>query len=353
MGPMPSQASRAPSADAASRDWCNATRFSSSDKKGFYESWFARANHPTRPLAFWIRYTVFVPKGRPDEAAGELWAIWFDKEADRIVAAKQIVPWSDCRLSDAGLDVAMGPSTVVPDGLVGSASHGDHTLSWDLKFTSPTPPILDFPPKLYEGGFPKAKALVGSPNAIYSGSLVVDGERIEIDGWEGSHNHNWGLKHTDKYGWAQVAGFDGEPGSFLECGAAKLKFGPLWTPWMAVIVLRVDGVEHRLNAIGQSLRNGGRGEPFTLRFDAKQGGLRFHGTVEAAPGDFVGLPYWDPPGGIRTCLNSKLARADFTLELPGQEPKRLISEHRAALEFLVDGDDHGVPVLDMPSPLKG
>lgn len=29
---------------------------------GHYESFFQRANHPTRPLAFWIRYTIFSPK---------------------------------------------------------------------------------------------------------------------------------------------------------------------------------------------------------------------------------------------------------------------------------------------------
>ncbi len=66
-----------------------------------------------------------------------------------------------------------------------------------------------------------------------------------------------------------------------------------------------------------------------------------------------GLPHGGPPGGIRTCLNSKLARADFTLERPGEPPKRLICERRAALEFLVDGTGHGIDVLDMPSPLRG
>jgi hypothetical protein len=34
--------------------------------RGHYESFFQRANHPTRPLAFWIRYTIFSPTGHPD-----------------------------------------------------------------------------------------------------------------------------------------------------------------------------------------------------------------------------------------------------------------------------------------------
>jgi len=34
-----------------------------------------RVNHPERPLAFWIRYTLFAPVGHPSLAVGELWAI--------------------------------------------------------------------------------------------------------------------------------------------------------------------------------------------------------------------------------------------------------------------------------------
>ena len=62
----------------------NAARWSG--QPGHYESWFQRANHPTRPLALWIRYTIFAPSHGPAE--GELWAIWFDGEQQRVTAAK-------------------------------------------------------------------------------------------------------------------------------------------------------------------------------------------------------------------------------------------------------------------------
>ena len=35
-------------------------------RDGHYESFFQRANHPSRPLAFWIRYTALIPRGAPD-----------------------------------------------------------------------------------------------------------------------------------------------------------------------------------------------------------------------------------------------------------------------------------------------
>jgi hypothetical protein len=46
---------------------------------GHYESFYLRANHPTRPLAFWLRYTIFSAQTEgPKE--GELWAVVFDGE---------------------------------------------------------------------------------------------------------------------------------------------------------------------------------------------------------------------------------------------------------------------------------
>ncbi len=51
----------------------NFTRYNN-QQQGHYESFFQRANHPSRPLAFWIRYTIFSPKNRPQDALGEVWA---------------------------------------------------------------------------------------------------------------------------------------------------------------------------------------------------------------------------------------------------------------------------------------
>jgi hypothetical protein len=71
------------------RDVWNRCRFDRGSAAGHYESFYQRANHPDRPLGFWIRYTIFSPKGRPDDAIGELWAVWFDGERDRVIAVKE------------------------------------------------------------------------------------------------------------------------------------------------------------------------------------------------------------------------------------------------------------------------
>lgn len=341
-----------PSDPSELRPWGNGSRHDPNDRRGFYESWFQRANHPTRPLAFWIRYTVFVPKGRPDDAMGELWAMYFDREAGRIIATKAVLPLTDCSLDPDRLNVTMDGRLLDHNHLVGSARSGGHAIDWQLRYSTPGPPLLTYPAKLYPGGFPKAKALVGSPNAVFEGTLGVDGDEVPIDGWVGSQNHNWGLQHTDTYAWGQVCGFDGEPDTFLECGAGKLKFGPLWTPWMSVIVLRDGDREHTFNGVRQWMRNGGSFDWYRLELDGTQAGVRIRGSIEAQREDFVGLPYWNPPGGIRTCLNSKLARAEFVVEEAGKEPRRLVSEHRAALELFPVAQDHGIDIMELPAPVR-
>lgn len=326
------------------RSRCNGFRYDGGPV-GHYESYFQRANHPTRKLAFWIRYTLFSPKGRARDAVGELWAVWFDGEKGTITPVKVVVPYASCRFSSHGLDARIGGASLDGESLRGSAAVLGHEIRWDLRYTSPEAPLLLLPERLYDAPFPKAKALVGSPMASYSGSIVVDGETHAIDGWLGSQNHNWGEKHTDEYAWGQVAGFDDAPSSFLEVSTARVRLGPVRTPWMSPIVLRHAGEEHRLNSIATTIRARAGYEFFRWHFDSQQGGVRIAGSIVADASDFVGLPYDNPPGGRKTCLNSKVAACNVTLAVAGRAPVTLRTANRAAFEILTHRTDHGVRVL--------
>lgn len=327
------------------RDRYNACRFDERSEAGHYESYFQRANHPDRPLGFWIRYTIFSPKGRPSDAVGELWAIYFDGERERIAAVKQVVPLSRCRFSKGELDARIDDARLDGKSLEGGARTGEHRIGWSLEYDSPDPLLLLLPRGLYGGGFPKAKALVGSPNARYKGTLDVSGERIEVHDWIGSQNHNWGSRHTDMYAWGQVAGFDGAPGSFLECITSRLKLGPVWSPWLTILVLRLGGQEHRLNSMLQAARARGRYDFFAWSFESRTAEVQISGQIAAPSSAFIGLPYDNPPGGKKTCLNSKIARCQLTVRLTGQAPRTLVSRHRAAFEIVTEASDHGVPLL--------
>jgi len=323
----------------------NGSRFGRADRRGFYESYFQRANHPSRPLAFWIRYTAFSPRGRPQDACGELWAIYFDGEANRIVAAREAFPVLDCEFSRERLDVRIGAATLTERSLQGRAASPSCTVEWALSYAGGEPPLLLLPEAFYERGFPKTKSLVGVPQAMFTGTLTVDGATIPIDGWQGSQNHNWGSELAGRYAWGQVAGFDNAPVAFLECATAQIRLGPVWSPRLTFVVLRDEGQEIALNGPLQVLRADGSFGFFTWTFDARSRHVRVSGRIHARASAFAGLMYRNPPGGEKTCLNTKLAGAEVTVERPGRAPRTLTTRHRAAFEILTDRSDHGVPIV--------
>jgi hypothetical protein len=322
----------------------NASQFDRHSSRGFYESYFLRANHPSLPLAFWIRYTLFSPRGNPAATEGQLWAIYFDGETSHITAIKQPVPLARCAFSGAGLQVRLGDAVLDESMLRGKAGQQQRELSWDLRYDGARQPAFLLPLSLYHRSLPKAKALSGVPLADFFGTLHVNGQRIDVDGWRGSQNHNWGLKHTDRYAWGQVAGFDGEPQAFLECSTARLKFGPLWTPPLSSVVLRLGERELRLNSIGQALRNRGRYGWFHWSLEGEQGPVHLAVQMQAPAERFVALGYDDPPGGQKTCLNTKLAACTLHLSERGCPTQTLTTQHRAAFEILTDRQDHGIPL---------
>ena len=315
---------------------CNQVRYRPGDALGHYESYFQRANHPGRPLAFWLRYTIFSPQGRPDAVVGELWAVYFDGETAKITSARDVFPIERCRFSSSGLEVNIADA-ILSDGVVaGGASGPDGRIDWDLKFDAGQEPLLLLPLRFYDGGFPKAKSLVSTPNAHFNGRLLVAGQEVDVNDWVGSQNHNWGIRHTDHYAWGQVAGFDNDPDAFLELSTARVRMGPLWTPFLTLVVLRVDGQTYALNGLWRALLARGHFDKLHWEFATADTRVSIEGHIKARPGDFVALRYDNLPGGHKTCLNSKLAFCQLTLRRAGMEPLYLHTRNRAAFEILSD-----------------
>ena len=338
-----------------------AARYRAGQTDGHYESWFLRANSPTRREGFWIRYTIFVPHARPADAIGELWAIHFDGASGRIVAGKRETPLGPCTFATEGLDVRIGDATLVPGRARGEVD-APGTLRWDLRYAGGGPPLVFLPPALYGARLPRAKSVTPRPLARFSGTLEVDGTAITLTDWVGSENHNWGSRHTDTYAWGQVAGFDDDPSAFLEVVTAQVKVGPLWTPRLTLLVLRLGDDEIRLNGLATALRSRGGWRWFRWDFDssegwssrchaarrlraASDGDTRVRGHMTATPADFVGLTYYNPPGGTHQCLNSKVASCEVTVERRGRPARTLRTAGRAAFEILTDAHDHGIPIV--------
>ena len=323
----------------------NYSRFRA-DKKGFYESYFLRANHPEKPQAFWIRYTVFEPRDAAVPTIGELWATWFDGETGRHVSVKTERPIFECRFDPGRFNVKVGDALLNDRTAVGVAGAED-IIEWDLFYRGECEPLFLLPYKMYETGFPKAKALVGMPMTVFNGRLTVNGTIVNINDWIGSQNHNWGVRHTDSYAWGQVAGFDNNPDTFLELATAQLKFGPVKTPRMTLMVVRHKGREYRLNSIIQSLKAFGRFDYFKWDFKSSAKEISIQGTILAGQYDFVGLRYYNPPGGIKHCLNTKIAACRMTIENGRRNDRQVLeTKSRAAFEiFTDDPQSHGVPIF--------
>lgn len=329
---------------AERRRQLNQCRFSGHDN-GHYESYFLRANHPDRPLAFWIRYTIFAPKKNPAANLGELWVIVFDGERQQVRAAKAEYPLAGCLFDPQQLDVRIGEATLQAGALRGQVQQGATQISWNLTYQHGAEPVLLLPEKLYTTALPKAKALVANPLARFSGEIQVNGEILRVDSWVGSENHNWGSKHTDEYAWGQVAGFDNAPDAFLECATARIKLGPVWTPKMTTLVLRLDGRTFALNNLLHAARVKAHYGYFHWHFDSADKNVRIVGDIQASPDQFVGLNYYNPPGGSHTCLNCKIASCRLLVQEKGRPDREFFTRHRAAFEILTDDPHHGVRIV--------
>lgn len=323
---------------------CNFTRYKG-QKAGHYESYFLRANHPEKPQAFWIRYTIFSPKNYPEQALAELWGMWFDQESGEHVAIKSEAPLEGCPYSNSSFFIDFDGSVLSERIAKGSAKSLKGEISWDLTYTCNQEPIFLFPLSSYNMPLPKAKSLVSQPMALFKGSISVNGEKYKIDDWVGSQNHNWGEKHTDTYAWGQVAGFDNAPDSFLEVGSGKLKLlGPIETPYLTSLVLRHNNKEYSLNHWVDIVKAKASLGYYKWTFSSENKEVRIEGTIQAHARDFVGLTYYNPPGGNKFCLNSKIA----SCELLVVEKSRvgltfsLSTRNRAAFEILTEDDGHGI-----------
>jgi hypothetical protein len=332
-------------------DWINKANYTvyhPGQKTGHYESYFLRANHPSKPLAFWIRYTIFSPEGHPENAIGELWAVYFDGEKGINIAVKKEVPFGQCSFSSSALEIQIGDSNLNAFKLSGEASANQHVVKWEMNYSGNSEPLFLLPLKMYSGQFPKAKSIVPLPLCRFNGKLTVDGDTISVENWVGSQNHNWGSKHTDLYAWGQVAGFDNSPDSFLEVATARLKVGPLLTPAMTPIVLRHRGQEFCLNTLTQTILAHGHFSCFDWHFGSEDDTAGIAGRIWADSSRFVGLKYYNPPVGNKYCLNTKLASCNLRITYKSGARKGssefLTTLSRAAFEILTDKSDHGIEI---------
>jgi hypothetical protein len=302
---------------------------------GRYESFYLKACHPGQALGVWIRYTVHKRPGA--EPNGSLWFTLFDGDEDGPRAKKVTLP---SPAAGGGDWIRVGEASM-RDGAASGALDG---VGWDLRFESSEPPLFHLPRDwMYRGTLPRTKLLSPVPAAKFDGSLAVDGREVPVEGWRGMVGHNWGAQHAERWIW--LHGMSGS-GDWLDVAIAKLKLGPITTPWVANGALALDGVRYRLGRQGPKVEV--RESPDRCEFALPGGPLRVRGTVTAAHKDIVGWVYADPDGSEHHTANCSIADMRLTVERRGTEPRELVVEGGAAYELGMRERDHGIAIQPFP-----
>lgn len=330
--------------DRAEQD--NFVRWDPSSRQGHVESFFVKANHPSLPQALWLKWTIFAPAGRPDEAVGEAWAVFFDAAQNLRVAVKQVFAAADCAWGRERFAVAVGPCQLGPGLSVGSCSSGGHDIRWDLSFRSSSGSLRLLPHKLlYDAPLPRSKLVSPYPDARFSGRLNIDGREVELDSWPGMQGHNWGREHAHHYAWGHCNLFEGEPGTVFEGVSSRLQLGPFTTPILSLFCLRWRGQNLRFNRLQDAARHTAHVEGLCWSFQAEGPVWQLSGECEAARDQTVGLFYENPDHAMTFCLNSKLACARLQLRrrsASGWETEAVLHSRAMALEIATRDSCHGV-----------
>ncbi len=270
-----------------------------------YESVYAVLGSPDGGQALWVRTTV--KKRRDEEPTGALWVTWFS--AGGVRAAKV----AGLAVSPDGLGIAVGDATQGPSGSRGRVQQPSLTAAWDLAFSSDQQVLRHLRPDLlYAAPLPRTKSVSPVPDLQVSGSLEVEGRTVDLTGWTGMLGHNWGSEHAARWVWLRAAGLGDDGRGWLDAVLARVRVGPVLTPWAGFGTLSLDGTRHALGGLGS------RRTHVRLRPAGAEVTLGGHGTTVVAQAQVdlertVGWRYADPSGGQHEVVNSSVATVALAL----------------------------------------
>ena len=315
--------------------------------RGLYESNYIKANSPDGQRAVWIKHNILAP-ARPDvPAVAELWCVLFEKgRAPR--ALKETVEMARLKTSATQARMEGEGVLISPDRSATRIEMNGRSAQWDITFSAtPGPfgqPVVIYPwARLYTLGFPKKKVVTPVPINRWDGELTFEGEVIEIDGWTGFRNHNWGTEHAHRYAYGNCNLFDDREDAFFEGFSAKLKKGPLTTPFISAGLLRLGEDDRPWSGLGSLVRARAQVSfpRWSMTLEGPAGRLQWQ--QQADPDSFVCLRYHHPGGAQSFCYNSKFAHTTLRFESKSGERVTLVSQE-GELEILENTAAAKIPI---------
>jgi hypothetical protein len=242
------------------------------------------------------------------------------------------------------MDIRVDQVRLEPRRTRGKISAHGQSIEWDLELIGDAPALAPLPKRMYDDRLPTSKWVSPHPDLRFKGVYVVDGERVEVDGWPGMQGHNWGRKHAHHYAWGHCNLWEGGEELVLEGITAQVKVGPVKTPNLTLLVVIERGVRYVFNSAAEIFLSKGTIKARSWSFSAENKLATVSGELHADTEDFVGLHYENPNGEMSYCLNSKIARGKLNFEVKGR-PAIEARTHAAALEICTKDPGHGVRML--------
>jgi len=143
--------------------------------------------------------------------------------------------------SASAAEVRIGRTTIQPGRCVGSAED----IAWDLSWHQGE--VLSPLRGLIARVEPFDTTLVVWPNATFTGSIQVGGERFEVSDLPGTFYHYWGRRLADRWIWLSATNFEGHPDQRVEglFAARSRLYGRVAAPLPVSLLWTIDGDRRR------------------------------------------------------------------------------------------------------------
>jgi hypothetical protein len=167
--------------------------------------------------------------------------------------------------SASAAEVRIGRTTIQPGRCVGSAED----IAWDLSWHQGE--VLSPLRGLIARVEPFDTTLVVWPNATFTGSIQVGGERFEVSDLPGTFYHYWGRRLADRWIWLSATNFEGHPDQRVEglFAARSRLYGRVAAPLPVSLLWTIDGDRRRelVSAVNAMVRV--RADRSTVSVDAR------------------------------------------------------------------------------------
>jgi hypothetical protein len=296
-------------------------------KRGRYEAWFLTMSDPEGNSGYWIRYSLRAPVAGPPER--KLWFARFDRaDPSRTFGINGFAEGRPVQ----GPMFGVGEALLDAGAARGSLKGGGHEARWDVRWPTGQPTFRILPPPLYRAPLASTRPYAPNPDVRFGGTVEVDGETVDLDGFAGQQGHVEGTRHAERWAWAHCNAF-GQDGYAFQALSAQVRRGPFLTPMLTYGGLRVDGTWERLRG-GISARSWSLG---IWRLRLASATYRVDGEIRAPWDVLVRARYLDPDDTPRWCHNSEVASSRLLVwerrDDGWQELAELVSEGTTQAEW--------------------